>query len=349
MSQQFRSYRQLTEKTPLADMLPLGTPLSVFIDPCNRCNFECAFCPTGDHALLKSVGRPSGRMDMDLFTKVIDGMRAFDGRIRRLHLFKDGEPLLNRNIVRMIDYARKSNVAELVETTTNASLLTPEIAVGIIEAGLDVIRISVEHVSSEKYGEITRTFSDFDKIRDNTEMLFREKQKRNSRLIVHVKMLDVGLTDAERKTFSDIFSPISDSIYIDTLSGWSNSDKKDFALGNLDAVQKGIDGVSPINRARKTCPEPFKTLAVNFNGLVSACCVDWSLGAIVGDARATPIADIWNGAQLAKLRLTHLAGHRSEVEVCRDCHFVLGEDPISDLDDRAAALACVFEDMRSRT
>ena len=35
-------------------------------------NFKCVFCPTGDSELLKSVNRPKGMMDLDLFKKVVD-------------------------------------------------------------------------------------------------------------------------------------------------------------------------------------------------------------------------------------------------------------------------------------
>lgn len=56
----------------LADNLPLSTPLSLMIDVSNLCNFRCSFCPTGDVKLLKSVNRPQGMMDFQLFSKIVD-------------------------------------------------------------------------------------------------------------------------------------------------------------------------------------------------------------------------------------------------------------------------------------
>src|SRR5690606_29355423 len=43
---------------PLRETLPLSVPETIHLDPTNLCNFKCTFCPTGDRALLKSVGRP---------------------------------------------------------------------------------------------------------------------------------------------------------------------------------------------------------------------------------------------------------------------------------------------------
>lgn len=111
---------------PLAKALPLSAPQNVMIDICNVCNFKCTFCPTGDAELLKSVGRPIGMMDYALFTKIIDDLKVFDGKITYVSLHKDGEPLLNRKIGEMIKYAKAAKVAANVEVTSNASLLTPD-------------------------------------------------------------------------------------------------------------------------------------------------------------------------------------------------------------------------------
>ena len=76
------------------------------IDPSNVCNFKCTFCPTGDKELLDSVNRPLGIMAYDLFTKIIDDLRDFPGKLKSLRLFKDGEPFVNKRMIDMIRYAK---------------------------------------------------------------------------------------------------------------------------------------------------------------------------------------------------------------------------------------------------
>jgi hypothetical protein len=38
----------LENRTPLHEVIPLATPMIVFVDPASACYFQCTFCPTGD-------------------------------------------------------------------------------------------------------------------------------------------------------------------------------------------------------------------------------------------------------------------------------------------------------------
>ena len=162
MNDQINAYcSETNEVLPLRDVLPLATPLFILIDVAIACNFRCSFCPTGDDALLKSVGRPNGLMELPLFRKIIDDASEFNPRLQRVLLYKDGEPFLNKDLGEMIAYAKRKNVASSIETTSNGSLIDRQRAIEIIEAGLDSIRISIEHVTDEGYKEVTKIFSDY--------------------------------------------------------------------------------------------------------------------------------------------------------------------------------------------
>lgn len=118
---------------------------------------------------------------------------------------------------------------------------------------------------------------------------------------------------------------------IDTLMGWSLCEQKDFTLGIIPG--KGMDGQTAIKNDRKVCPLPFYTLSVNFNGLVSVCCVDWSWGTIVGDVRKESLTDIWNGRPLRALRMRQLKNERSKIKVCANCQYMQGIKHESDIDN----------------
>lgn len=330
--------------TPLADLLPLSLPESMHIDPANVCNFRCAFCPTGDNELLRSVQRPAGHLDFDLYTRIIDQVAALVRQTGRtlsiLHLYKDGEPLLNQRLPEMAAYAKRAGVADLVAMTTNGSLLTEERAGKLIDSGIDQVRVSVIHVSSARYRELTRTWADYEKIRTNVRFLYAEKKRRKSHLHVLVKINDTALTDEERARFRADFGDISDDLRFDTLMGWSRSDVKDFTLGV--EVSTGMDGATAL-RERQVCPEPFSRLAVNFDGQVSVCCVDWSFGTIVGDLRRESVADVWNGERLRRFRLTHLRGRRGDIPACANCQYLTGEQTYRTLDQHAERLLALYD------
>jgi radical SAM protein with 4Fe4S-binding SPASM domain len=315
----------------LSRLVPLQAPQSVLLDICNACNFRCPFCPTGHEDLLKKVGRPKGLMEMGLFCKIIDDLKAFQGQIAVLSLHKDGEPLLNKQAPRMVEYARKAKVAATLEITTNASRLTPEVAEQLLDAGLQSIRISVEHVSSEGYRKIAKTFEDYDQIVANVAHLHASKQRLRNPIKILVKIVDTGLTPAEKDKFHADFGPISDVCRIEGIMGWSHSDIFDFTLGLNPSV--GMDGVTPLKRSRIVCPEPFKMMAINFDGTVGPCCDDWTHGLIVGDLTKESVWAVWNGEKLQNIRRLHLQNRRSELPACASCQYMQGVTDLFDLDD----------------
>ncbi|MBT6136055.1 MAG: radical SAM protein [Rhodospirillaceae bacterium] len=325
----------------MSQAVPLPAPLSMLIDPANGCNFRCTFCPTGNPEMLKEVGRPIGVMKLPMFTKIVEGMAAFPTPVKTVMLYKDGEPLLNNWLGDMIALMKQRRVALHVSTTTNAALLNETRARMLIESGLDSIRISVEHVHDEGYRRITKTFSDYQMIVDNVAFLHAEKARLGSPLQIHAKVVDAGLTELEKAKFMADFSPISDHTSIDSIMGWSNTGTDDMMLG-LDP-ETGIDGVTPLKRNRVVCPSPFKTLAVNFNGEVSVCCVDWSHDTVVGDLREESLLDVWDGARLRAFRLAHLKGQRATLKACENCQYMQGYGADSDLDDVADAVAARIE------
>jgi radical SAM protein with 4Fe4S-binding SPASM domain len=334
--------RKLVKKTlrrerPLWTMLPLSVPLSLHIDPSNSCNFRCSFCPTGRRDLLAEVKRPQGLMAPELFFRIIDQVHAMTRthrrKIKKLHLYKDGEPLLNPHFFALAAYAKSKGVADEVSTTTNGSLLNESVIDKLIDCRIDSVRISIEQVTDAGYARITGTRARYDAIRENVARLFHAKKTRRSGLRIIAKITDCGLSADEKATFIRDFSPIADEVRIDTLMGWSASDRADFTLGHH--VDTGMDGSSPIVD-RECCPEPFSSLAINFDGSVSVCCVDWSHGTIVGDARHQDLESIWNGERLRAFRLKHLTGRRQEIPVCAHCHYLKGKHPLTDLSGKKA-------------
>jgi radical SAM protein with 4Fe4S-binding SPASM domain len=328
----------------LYSQLPLSMPLVMHIDPSNVCNFKCVFCPTGDAALLRDVNRPKKIMSMDCFKKIVDDIRAMKescrGTIYQIHLYKDGEPLLNKELAEMIRYIKKADVTNCVSTTSNGSLLDKEWAAKIVDSGLDMIRISVESTNNDGYRRITSSDTTYDSIVENVAYLYNLKKKHGTGLYVTAKITDVSLQDEQKEKFRRDFTPITDEVRIDTLMGWSYSEKKDFTLGTK--VKTGIDGETLL-KERIVCPEPFSKMAVNSDGSVSMCCVDWSQGTVAGNVEENSIQEIWNGAQLKRYRILHLENMRNKIPPCSNCQFLCGLPYSDDLDKNRLSIVQMFK------
>lgn len=301
------------ERLPLQEVIPLSTPLVVYIDPTNKCNFRCEFCPTADKMLLRKIGRPAATMNLDLFCKVVDDLKAFPQKLKLASVYKDGEPLMNSQFPEMIRYLKDANVAERIWTKTNGSALCPELNQRLIDAGLDMICISVEAVSAEGYLSIAKARIDYDRFRANLADLYH----RRNTCQIYIKIADSGLSKGEIEKFYADFQPISTQIAVEKLMGWSFSDIKDFTLGTHPGTYDGLPLV-----AKTVCAYPFYVMAVNADGSVSLCGNDWAHGTVVGNVQEQSLQEIWHGDALYRFRKTMLENRRMDIAVCANCYYL---------------------------
>ena len=297
----------------LPDVIPLPAPFVMYIEPTNVCNFECAFCPTGNKSLLKNCNRPSGFMPLELFKKLVDDLKEFPEKIKLINLWKDGESFLHPDFPEMCQYLGQAHVAERFIARTNGTRLEPELCKKIIASGINEIGISVEAVNDDKYFQLTRRKFSYENLVKNVANLY--KIRGNCR--IYVKIIDVDLSEEEKQRFFNDFSGISDICTIEYLMGWSGNEF-DFKLGHKVEVTQ--NGSRKKNIA--VCTLPFTCLSVNHNGKVSICCSDWMHKTIVGDIHSQSIYDIWNSQELKKFRLMHLHHCKYQNEACKSCEFI---------------------------
>jgi radical SAM protein with 4Fe4S-binding SPASM domain len=301
----------LEGRTRLEEVIPLTTPMILFVDPASACNFECTFCPTGDKELIKETGRFVGRMKFEVFKKTIDDLADFDRSIKVLRLYKDGEPLLNKELAKMIAYAKESGRVDYIDTTTNGSLMTPERMQPILEAGLDKINISVDGMNREQYLKFTHFDFDFDAFVNNVKWLYANK----GQCEIVMKIPKELITLQQQQEFLDVFGDYCDRIALENFAPcWPQFDVED---RTGITITEGIYN-QPISDTN-TCPYIFYGMSVNADGLVSSCFLDWGRRLIVGDVRNQRLIDIWNADVFNELRIQHLEGKRRDNPVCNNC------------------------------
>lgn len=311
MKAQIKPRINLDDRTPLQDVIPLETPFVLFVDPSSACNFQCTFCPTGDRELIKSTGRYQGGLRFELFQKIVDELSLFPDLIKVLRLYKDGEPLLNKNFARMVAYARQSGLVPYIDTTTNGALMEPEHIGPIIEAGLDKLNISVDGMNTDQYLRFTKYDFDFDKFIENVKWLYNNKA--NCEIVI--KIPAELITESQQQEFYDTFGDHCDRIFIENFAPcWPEFDvQKRTGFKMTEGIYK-----QPVT-CTDTCPYIFYSMSVNADGLVSACFLDWSRKLIVGDVRKQTLREIWNSKEFNALRLQNLEGGRTDNSVCAQC------------------------------
>jgi radical SAM protein with 4Fe4S-binding SPASM domain len=301
------------KRQPLQDVLPLPAPFVIYIDPTNKCNFRCMFCPTGDKELLRKVGRSECRMSLQLFKKIVDDLKAFPCKLKLANVYKDGEPLLNPHFPEMIRYLKDANVVDKIWTKTNGALLKPDLNRKLVAAGLDLVCISVEAVDAAGYLEIANAHIDYEKFRENVKDLYDHR----GACEIYIKIADSNLSAAAKEKFFGDFQDRATHIGIEKLMGWSFSSAKDFTLGTHPDTYDGLPFVD-----KDVCAYPFYVFAVNSDGSVSLCGNDWSQSTAVGNVTTQSLKEIWDGDALFEFRRMLLEGRRRENRACGDCFYL---------------------------
>ena len=301
----------MAKRHKLEELIPLAMPFVLFIEPTNQCNMRCIFCPTGDENLRKL--RANGMMSWETYSRIIDGIKMFGNKLKRINFYKDGESLLNPRFCDMVKLAKDNKVSESLWLKTNGLALNPELNQKLIDSGLDMIGISVSHFTTEGYRKISNIAIDLVKFKANIKDLF----DRRNECKIYIKIADTGLSQSEIDRFNDEFGGMADYIAVEGLHGWSMSEVKDFTLGTNSKTFDGIPFLEKI-----ACPWVFYELAINWDGSVSLCNEDWIHGTIVGNIHEDSLLRIWKGKRLYEMQKMMLEGRRNENKVCANCFYL---------------------------
>lgn len=149
-----------------------GLRFRVAVDTTTVCNLRCRQCY---HTLYHVRGLPYRQHEMPpaLFEKILDEL---DGHMDSLMLACTAEPFTNRDFHRYLAILRQRNVQVEKWISTNALLLTEEIARDLIETGLDWMIVSIDGATRETYNRI-RIGGDFDRLVARLDMLNRLKKE----------------------------------------------------------------------------------------------------------------------------------------------------------------------------
>jgi len=314
-------YSQLprSNRKNLRDIIPLKKPFTILFEPTSICNFRCIQC---FHSLENIYNHmEKGFMKLSALRKIVDDLKAWKGpKIKVIRIIGFGEPLLNREYLQLLNCIKEADIADRVETTSNASLLTPAISRKMIEYGLDYLRVSIYSALQEKHEAITKNSIRIDKIHDNLMQMKRLKEEANSQKpFVYIKMLD-SFDDVENRSFFEYYSDVADEIAIEKPHNWLDMNSKSFLKDLYGAkTEEIIKTVDFDTTMKKVCPQPFKMLSIRFNGDVIVCDPDWYNNTKIGNALTDNIADIWNGDKMFQFRMMQLENRRHENASCRNC------------------------------
>ncbi len=300
------------KRTPLEDVVPLTTPFIIFIDPCGACNFKCNFCPCNTSDYKKRERHKV--MPFSLFKKVIDDICTFPEKVKVIYLYGFGEPLLNKEIIKMAKYLKLSNACNEIRIVTNGSLLSPGMNDQLVDSGIDLVRISIEALTEKDYKDICDVDIDYSSLVGNIDDLYK---KSRGKLKVATKIVNTTIkTDEDLERFFDIYKPITDFCFVeDIVEGWPEFEEM------VSISDQTIESENWIWKAQKYkhCSFPLIMTMIHSNGDISPCPNDWKHSLHFGNVEQDSIVDIWNSTKWHEFQLMHLEQDRKDIPFCRGC------------------------------
>ena len=264
----------------------------------DHCNAACIMCPREIHEL----GRPHGVMDQNKYQKSVDEVAELG--CKQIVLTGFGEPLVDKKLEQKVAYAKSLGMRTYI--ISNASLLTKKRATGLIEAGLDELRVSFYGMTKESY-ETVMVGLNFDVTMKNLLGFLKLRDEMGTKKPrLELNWLELPENAADTQPFQDYWEPRADAIEI-----W-----KPHNFGDGRSYRERFDEVA----LKNTCGRPENgPLQIQWNGEVIPCCYDYNNMIVLGNAFEQPVLDILNGEKYQLLRLAHREKKFALFPFCNQC------------------------------
>jgi AdoMet-dependent heme synthase len=307
----------------------------------NRCNLDCLYCT--------SRNNNSGQKELsdERLKEIVQESKKLG--VLRWRLSGGGEPLLHKSSISIIEEIKKLGM--FCEIITNGTLIDKNIAKKLIEAGLDVLSISID--SSQKSindclrskGALKKSIKGIKYINYWKKVLKKEKPRISFLTVVNNKNYNKmeDLFKLAVRCGCEMISLNPLNVYNNASKSLTLSEEQMKELHNYISTLKEENGIRvfrdlrillplPIfednkycsldNKENKSnridkinCLEPFHSIQILPDGRVSPCCLGVPIRAV--NLNDTSLENIWFGKEYEELRESILKGENHPM--CKDC------------------------------
>lgn len=263
-------------------------PRYIQIETVLGCDAECPFCPH------KSIDRTPAVMREEVWRKIVDDTRGLGITYRP---FLQNEALIDKRLARIVACIKEDPTAR-VEINTNGNLLDERRGRELIEAGIDLVRFSIDAFSPETFARC-RVGLDYRRVVENAERFAALARATGGRVATEARMIDMEDNRDEQEPFVEYWSSRVDRALIVPLYHWP--------------WDPGVEMV------RKPCLKMREEMFFYTDGRAVLCCWDIAGRAVIGDVTRESVLEIWNGAERRRCA-DHLSrGEREKIVLCSRC------------------------------
>lgn len=249
-------------------------PSHLDIELASACQMRCPMCYT-----TYMPPENKGVMSFELFKKIIN--EAVRLKTYSVKLSWRGEPMLNKDIIKMVMYAKNAGICE-VAMLSNGERMTEQVAIELSDAGLDWISFSFDGMS-DTYNVI-RAPAVFEETLEKIRFLRRYRdQKGRTKPLIRVQSVLSAVKDRTDE-FIKLWDGIADRV------NFISDQARDYQLKEMHHDPYYV------------CPSPWQRMSIDYAGIVHQCISDYRGYFIIGDVKNDSLYNIWRGDNFKNLR-----------------------------------------------
>lgn len=307
----------------------IGRPNGVMVEPFSGCNYRCPLCPAG----LNVLNRHKKGMTFREFKQYLG---SFVYTLEYVTLFHFGEPLLNKELPKMVKYCTKYHI--VTQISTNGMLLTEEKAEKLFRAGLGRLIFSIDTYDGDIYPRY-RVNGDFSNVVENVKMAVKVRNRLNADTVIVAQYMLMNENEDVKKMKSHGKGLGVDEVLIKTIGIGTSVKEHEKAYSFLPRNEKysrymANSVKSKFNEHR--CDYVRKRMVLCSDGTVLPCCRDQESEYLLGQCNdKISLKNIWNNKESVNFRkMTNR--NISALSMCDRCPELLKYklDPWVDQEDR---------------
>jgi radical SAM protein with 4Fe4S-binding SPASM domain len=294
-------------------------PSYLLIEPTNFCNLHCLTCPTGSGR----VRRPPRMMSLDEFQRIVDQGRGY---VREILLMLLGEPLMNKDFVRMAQYAVSAGIH--VSTSTNGEFFTSkEYCQQMVKSGIQEIVVCLDGADQETLSRF-RKGSTFDHITRGIRWLVESKKEQavsTPRIILQFILMKHN--EHQREQMRKLAAELGVDVYREKRVGVNPRDPNFQRLAQ-ELLPSDLSNCRYIRNEDGTfvykggpvpnyCKMVFDSAVIGVDGSVIPCCYDPEFNYVMGNVFTEDLKKIWKNKKYKAFRKQILKDRKS-IPIC-DC------------------------------
>lgn len=265
------------------------------------CNASCVMCPIND--MPEKV-----IMTNDKFLQLMKKFEPYKDQLDLVSFVGMGEPLLDKEVEEKIQIAKKHGFKK-ARIVTNASALTPARARSLLDAGLDLLIVSIDSDNKESYEKI-RINLKFDKVVGNVQSFIKMRNEGSYNTSIHVRFCVMESNFNQVDSFSNFWTPLVDS------------NKGDLVLTFPEHNwPRANDPTQPLFPKTSICSYVFDRLTIQATGKIQLCCVDNNADFFdLENAFDVDPVEVYNGPTLVRCRELMQSGNIDKISSCKYCN-----------------------------